>query len=95
MRSASGWPQSGPGSPRRASRPAAASRNVTLIAITKTRPASDIGLLSELGVTDVGENRAQEAAAKAAECAALGLRITWHFVGQLQVEQGCQRDLLR
>ncbi len=62
-------------------------RNVTLIAITKTRPASDIGLLSELGVTDVGENRAQEAAAKAAECAALGLRLTWHFVGQLQVNK--------
>jgi PLP dependent protein len=61
--------------------------DVTLIAITKTRPASDIRLLSELGVTDVGENRAQEAAAKAAECAALGLRLTWHFVGQLQVNK--------
>jgi pyridoxal phosphate enzyme (YggS family) len=61
--------------------------DVTLIAITKTRPASDIRLLSELGVADVGENRAQEAAAKAAECAALGLRLTWHFVGQLQVNK--------
>lgn len=61
--------------------------DVTLIAITKTRPASDIRLLSELGVTDVGENRAQEASAKAAECAALGLRVTWHFVGQLQVNK--------
>ncbi len=61
--------------------------DVTLIAITKTRPASDIRLLSELGVPDVGENRAQEAAAKAAECAALGLRLTWHFVGQLQVNK--------
>jgi pyridoxal phosphate enzyme (YggS family) len=63
------------------------SADVTLIAITKTRPASDIRLLSELGVSDVGENRAQEAAAKAAECAALGLRLTWHFVGQLQVNK--------
>jgi PLP dependent protein len=61
--------------------------DVTLIAITKTRPASDIRLLSELGVTDIGENRAQEAAAKAASCAALGLRLTWHFVGQLQVNK--------
>jgi len=60
---------------------------VTLIAITKTRPASDIRLLSGLGVTDIGENRAQEATAKAAECAALGLRLTWHFVGQLQVNK--------
>jgi pyridoxal phosphate enzyme (YggS family) len=61
--------------------------DVTLIAVTKTRPASDIRLLIELGVTDVGENRAQEAAAKAAECAALGLRPTWHFIGQLQVNK--------
>ena len=61
--------------------------DVTLIAVTKTRPASDIRLLAELGVTDVGENRAQEAAAKAAECEALGLRPTWHFVGQLQVNK--------
>jgi hypothetical protein len=61
--------------------------DITLIAVTKTRPASDIWLLSELGVTDVGENRAQEAAAKAAELAALGLRLTWHFVGQLQVNK--------
>jgi PLP dependent protein len=61
--------------------------DVTLIAITKTRPASDLRLLSELGVIDVGENRAQEAAAKAAECAALGLRLSWHFVGQLQVNK--------
>ena len=63
------------------------SPDVTLIAVTKTRPASDIRLLSELGVSDIGENRAQEAGAKAAECAALGLRLTWHFVGQLQVNK--------
>jgi pyridoxal phosphate enzyme (YggS family) len=55
---------------------------VTLIAITKTKPSSDVMLLTELGVTDFGENRDDEAAAKAAACA--GLPITWHFVGQLQ-----------
>jgi pyridoxal phosphate enzyme (YggS family) len=55
---------------------------VTLIAITKTKPASDVMLLAGLGVTDVGENRDDEAAAKAAACT--GLRVTWHFVGQLQ-----------
>jgi pyridoxal phosphate enzyme (YggS family) len=60
---------------------------ITLIAVTKTRPASDVGLLSELGVTDVGENRDQEASAKAEACAAAGLRLTWHFVGQLQVNK--------
>ncbi len=56
--------------------------SVTLVAVTKTFPASDIRLLAELGVTDVGENRDQEASAKHADCAHLPLR--WHFVGQLQ-----------
>ncbi|HEY2579702.1 MAG TPA: YggS family pyridoxal phosphate-dependent enzyme [Streptosporangiaceae bacterium] len=61
---------------------------VTMIAITKTRPATDVQLLSELGVPDVGENRDQEAAAKAADCAHLGVTgLTWHFVGQLQTNK--------
>ncbi len=66
----------------------AAGRDVselTLIAVTKTRPASDVRLLSELGVADVGENRDAEAAPKAAECA--GLDLTWHFIGQLQTNK--------
>ncbi len=67
-----------------AGRPAS---DVTLIAITKTFPASDVALLASLGVTDVGENRDQEAAPKAAETAALGVRPRWHFVGQLQVNK--------
>jgi PLP dependent protein len=60
---------------------------VTLIAVTKTFPASDVRLLSELGVRDVGENRDQEAAPKAAECAALASVLTWHFIGQLQTNK--------
>jgi uncharacterized pyridoxal phosphate-containing UPF0001 family protein len=55
---------------------------ITLIAVTKTWPASDVRLLYELGQRDFGENRDQEAAPKAAACADLDLR--WHFVGQLQ-----------
>lgn len=55
---------------------------VTLVVVTKTYPASDVALLAELGVHDVGENRDQEAALKHAECAGLGLR--WHFIGRLQ-----------
>ena len=55
---------------------------VSLVVVTKFFPASDVRLLAELGVTDVGENRHQEAQAKAAECADLGLR--WHFIGGLQ-----------
>jgi len=69
----------------------AAGRDVselTLIAVTKTRPASDVQLLSELGVNDIGENRDAEAAPKAAECADLGLKdLTWHFIGQLQTNK--------
>jgi PLP dependent protein len=64
-----------------------ASGEVTLIAVTKTYPASDIRLLCELGVCDIGENRDQEAAPKAAECASLGVPVTWHFVGQLQTNK--------
>jgi len=60
---------------------------VRLIAVTKTFPVSDIVLLSRLGITDVGENKDQEAAPKAAACAAAGLSLRWHFVGQLQVNK--------
>lgn len=57
---------------------------VTLIAVTKTYPAGDVVALTGLGVTDVGENRDQEAAPKAAEAAAAGAAPRWHFIGQLQ-----------
>src|SRR5215470_2596018 len=61
--------------------------DVTLVAITKTFPASDVRLLAELGVCDVGENKDQEAAPKAAACADLDPPLRWHFVGQLQVNK--------
>jgi len=57
---------------------------ITLVAVTKTYPASDVVLLADLGVPDIGENRDQEAAGKAAEVAAAGVDVRWHFVGQLQ-----------
>ncbi len=55
---------------------------VSLIVVTKFFPPSDVRLLADLGVRDVGENRHQEAQAKAEECADLDL--TWHFIGGLQ-----------
>jgi PLP dependent protein len=58
---------------------------VTLIVVTKTYPSSDVRLLAELGVQDVAENRDQDAARKAADCA--DLPLTWHFVGQLQTNK--------
>jgi hypothetical protein len=64
-----------------AARPA---EEVTLVAVTKTYPATDVVLLAGLGVTDVGENRDQEAAAKAAEARAAGATPRWHFIGRLQ-----------
>jgi len=57
---------------------------VGLVVVTKTFPASDVEILAALGVTDVAENRDQEAKAKrlATEATAPGLR--WHMIGQLQ-----------
>ena len=57
---------------------------VTLVAVTKTYPASDVAHLAALGVRDIGENRDQEAAPKAARMRAAGIEVRWHFVGQLQ-----------
>lgn len=63
-------------------------RDVTTIVVTKFQPVSLIRELAALGVRDVGENRHQEAQAKASELADLGLR--WHFVGQLQSKKARQ-----
>lgn len=56
--------------------------DVTLIVVTKFHPSSLVRDLHALGVRNVGENRHQEASAKALECA--DLELTWHFIGQLQ-----------
>ena len=53
-----------------------------LIVVTKFHPAADVARLASLGISDVGENRDQEAAEKAAALA--DLRLRWHFIGQLQ-----------
>ena len=61
---------------------------VTLIAVTKTWPASDVRLLWDLGVRDFGENREQEASEKARELA--DLELTWHFIGQVQTNKAAR-----
>ena len=70
---------------------AAAGRDVseiTLIAVTKTRPAEDVVALASLGQTDFGENRDQEASPKAAAVAeATSDPVRWHFIGQLQTNK--------
>lgn len=57
---------------------------VELVVVSKTHPAADVCALAGLGVTRFGENRDQEAAGKAAEVAAAGVAVRWHFVGRLQ-----------
>jgi pyridoxal phosphate enzyme (YggS family) len=54
---------------------------VEILAAVKYLPAEELSALAEGGVTVVGENRAQELAAKAAVVPG---RFTWDFIGQLQ-----------
>jgi len=62
--------------------------SITMIVVTKFHPASLVAELAKLGVSEVGENRHQEARAKAQELAPLHLR--WHFIGQLQSNKARQ-----
>ena len=59
---------------------------VSLLAVTKTWPASDVALLVDLGLAEFGENKEQEGAAKAAELATLRPEavVRWRVVGRLQ-----------
>ena len=63
----------------RANIAAVADHDVTLIAVTKTFPVSDVQILHDLGVTNFGENRDAEGSEKSALVPG-----TWHFQGQIQ-----------
>ena len=52
---------------------------ITLIAVTKTYPASDVEILRNLGIENFGENRSDEGLEKS-----LLFPATWHFQGQVQ-----------
>jgi pyridoxal phosphate enzyme (YggS family) len=56
-------------------------KHVTLVAVSKTKPVSDILELYELGQRDFGENYVQELVEKAEQ---LPKDIRWHFIGHLQ-----------
>jgi len=58
---------------------------VTLIAISKTHPASVIKRVIEFGAADIGENRVQEAEGKIKEVGRNAAR--WHLVGHLQANK--------
>lgn len=55
---------------------------ITLIAVSKTRPVELVEIAYTLGVTDFGENRVQEALPKVEHFHPEGLR--WHLIGHLQ-----------
>jgi PLP dependent protein len=57
------------------------SKNVTLVAVSKTKPVEDILEMYELGQRDFGENYVQELASK---YELLPKDIRWHFIGHLQ-----------
>jgi hypothetical protein len=56
-------------------------RNVKLVAVSKTKPASDILELYNFGQKDFGENYVQELIEKQSQ---LPADIQWHFIGHLQ-----------
>lgn len=56
--------------------------DVTLVAVSKRHPASDIRALAEIGQVDFGENYVQEALEKQESLA--DLAVKWHFIGGLQ-----------
>ena len=53
--------------------------DVTLIAVTKTYPSSDVQILKDLGIENFGENRTEEGAEKSSEVDGI-----WHFQGGIQ-----------
>jgi pyridoxal phosphate enzyme (YggS family) len=55
--------------------------NVTLVAVSKTKPVEDIKALYDRGHRDFGENYVQELTEKAPQ---LPSDIRWHFIGHLQ-----------
>jgi pyridoxal phosphate enzyme (YggS family) len=57
------------------------SKQVTLVAVSKTKPIEDIQVLYEAGQRDFGENYVQELCDKQAK---LPTDIHWHFIGHLQ-----------
>lgn len=54
-----------------------------LLPVTKFHPAEDIALLAQLGVTDVAENREQEARMKAEQLP----DVRFHMIGQVQTKK--------
>ena len=61
--------------------------DVTLVGVSKGVSAQSVAEACAAGLTDVGENRVQEAAAKIPGVEALAHRPTWHLIGHLQTNK--------
>jgi len=59
-------------------------KQVTLVAVSKTKPVEDILELYKLGHRDFGENYVQEMLTKAGQ---LPKDIRWHYIGHLQTNK--------
>jgi len=68
----------------RAGRPAS---SVRLIGVSKTFPAEAVIAAVAAGLSDIGENRVQEATPKAAAATEAGAHPTWHLIGHLQTNK--------
>lgn len=64
---------------------------VTLVAVSKTKPFELIQQLYEAGQRDFGENRVEEALQKVEQAKAAGMdQIRWHFIGSVQSRKSSQ-----
>jgi pyridoxal phosphate enzyme (YggS family) len=61
--------------------------DIAVVAVSKTFPATLVAEACRAGLTDIGENRVQEAAGKIPQVEALGSRPRWHLVGHLQTNK--------
>jgi len=66
---------------------AAGGTDVSLLAVSKGHPVEAALAAQRLGLDELGENYAQELAAKADILAERGAGMTWHFIGQLQTNK--------
>ncbi len=69
---------------RAASRAGRRAGEITLVAVSKTRPVAEIEEAVRAGVKVLGENRVQEAEEKHG---AVTLPVRWHLVGHLQTNK--------
>jgi pyridoxal phosphate enzyme (YggS family) len=58
---------------------------VRIVGVTKGHPAAAVRAAAAAGLSDVGENRVQEALAKHGEASEVG--VTWHLIGHLQTNK--------